>query len=118
MNRTFWMAVGAVGGITAYRKGVQVTNRARELGPLGSAQAIAAGTSRVANRTANGLGRLVEARERRAGRLISATAQEVSGLPAAEPIPPGWSAVPEDLSGRPAASRTAPNTTPGKDGLR
>jgi hypothetical protein len=117
MNRTFWMAVGAVGGITAYRKGVQVTNRARELGPLGSAQAIAAGTSRAANRTANGLGRLVEARERRAGRLLSATAQDVSELAAAEPIPPGWSAVPDDLSGRPG-TRTTPNSTPGKDGAR
>lgn len=99
MNRTFWMAVGAVGGIAAYRKSVKVATRAKELGPLGSAQAVAAGTSRAAGRTANGLGRLVEARERRAGRLLSATAEDRTQLPPAASVPDGWRVVPSDLSG-------------------
>lgn len=95
------MAVGAVGGVIAYRKSAQVATRARELGPLGSAQAVAAGTSRAAGRTANGLGRLVEARERRAGRLLSGSATDRTELPAPRPgegVPAEWAVVPEDLA--------------------
>jgi hypothetical protein len=115
MNRSFWMAVGAIGGIAAYRKSLQVAARAKELGPLGSAQAIAAGTSRAAGRTANGLGRLSDAKERRAGRLLTGSATDRTGLPGSVPatpsaIPDGWSAVPGNLSGVPAAGQNSAGT--------
>ena len=80
------MAVGAVGGVVAYRKGTQAAARARELGPLGSAQVAAQTTSKLAGRTASGLGRLQDAKARREGRLLTGTAQEVS----AGPPPEGW----------------------------
>ena len=57
MSRTFWLLVGAVGGVVVYRKGTQTATRAKELGPLGSAQ-VAAGPPSGWRRTANGLGRL------------------------------------------------------------
>jgi hypothetical protein len=68
MSRVFWVAVGAVGGIVAYRKGTQAAARAKELGPLGTAQVAAQATSRLAGRTAHGLGRLNDIKARREGR--------------------------------------------------
>jgi hypothetical protein len=65
MSRVFWVAVGAVGGIAAYRRGTRAAARARELGPLGTAQVAAQATSRLAGRTANGLGRLQDVKARR-----------------------------------------------------
>lgn len=86
MSRTFWMAVGAVGGVVAYRKGTQVVNRARDLGPVGSAQVAARATSELAGRTADGLGRLRDWQARRAGRLlvgsVEAPAEPVASIPA------------------------------------
>jgi hypothetical protein len=78
MSRVFWMAVGAAGGVFAYRKGTRTAARARELGALGSAQAAAATTSRVAGRTANGLGRLVDLRDQRQGRLVIGSSDAVA----------------------------------------
>lgn len=91
------MVVGAVGGVAAYRKSVQAAARARELGPLGTAQAAASATSRLAGRTAHGLGRLQDARARREGRLVIGSAEDVSdartvtavGVPAGWVPPPG-----------------------------
>ncbi len=77
MSRAFWVAVGAVGGIIAYRRGTQAADRARELGPVGTAQATAEATSRLAGRTAHGLGRLSDIRDRRAGRLVIGSAEVV-----------------------------------------
>ena len=70
MSRVFWMVVGAVGGIAAYRKGTEAVAHARELGPLGTAQAAAGATSRLAGGTARGLGRLQDIRDQRSGRLV------------------------------------------------
>jgi hypothetical protein len=89
------MVVGAVGGVVAYRKGTQAAHRAKELGPMGSAQVAAAATSRLAGRTANGLGRLQEIKARREGRLLTGQVQEV----AVEPPPAGW--VPAPAPGEP-----------------
>ena len=72
------MVVGAVGGVVAYRKGAQAAARAKELGPLGSAQVAAQATSKLAGRTAHGLGRLQDVRARREGRLVDGTAQDVT----------------------------------------
>jgi hypothetical protein len=94
MSRTFWMVVGAVGGVVAYRKGTQAAARARELGPLGSAQVAAQATSKLAGRTASGLGRLQDAKARREGRLLTGTAQEVT----AGPPPEGWVPAPGPTS--------------------
>jgi hypothetical protein len=80
------MVVGAVGGVVAYRKGTQAAHRAKELGPMGSAQVAAAATSRLAGRAANGLGRLQEIKARREGRLLTGQVQEA----AVEPPPAGW----------------------------
>ncbi len=80
------MVVGAVGGVAAYRKGTQAARRAKELGPLGSAQVAAQTTSKLAGRTANGLGRLQDARARRQGRLVTGTVQEVTSAP----LPADW----------------------------
>lgn len=88
------MVVGAVGGVVAYRKGTQAAARAKELGPLGSAQVAAQTTSKLAGRTASGLGRLQDARARREGRLLTGTAQEVS----AGPPPEGWVPAPSPAS--------------------
>jgi hypothetical protein len=101
MSRTFWMVVGAVGGVVAYRKGTQAAARAKELGPLGSAQVAAQTTSKLAGRTASGLGRLQDAKARREGRLLTGTAQEVT----AAPPPEGWV---------PAPSSTSPTTRNGR----
>jgi hypothetical protein len=81
MSRTFWVAVGAVGGIAAYRRGERMARRARELGPLGTAQAVAASTSRAAGRTASGLGRLHEIKARREGRLVLGSAESLDSSP-------------------------------------
>ncbi len=91
MSRTFWVMVGAVGGVIAYRRGTRAVARARELGPMGSAQVAAQATSRLAARTANGLGHLQEIQDRREGRLVTGSLQEV----AAAPPPNDWVAVPE-----------------------
>ena len=93
MSRTFWLLVGAVGGVVVYRKGTQTANRAKELGPLGSAQVAASATGRLAGRTATGLGRLQDLKARREGKLLTGTAEQI----AAEPVPVGW--VPVDSSG-------------------
>jgi hypothetical protein len=81
MSRVFWMAVGAVGGIVAYRKGTQAATRAKELGPIGSAQVAAQATSRLAGRTAHGLGRLNDLKARREGRLVLGSAEELPADP-------------------------------------
>lgn len=88
MSRTFWMAVGAAGGIVAYRKGAQVVSRARELGPVGSAQVAARAASELAGRTADGLGRVRDWQARRDGRLVIGSVD----APAAQvkPIPANW----------------------------
>lgn len=88
------MVVGAVGGIVAYRKGTQTAARAKELGPLGSAQVAAQTTSKLAGRTAHGIGRLADAKSRRDGRLLTGTVQEV---PTALP-PADWVPAPEAIS--------------------
>lgn len=109
MSRTFWLLVGAVGGVVAYRKGTQTAARAKELGPLGSAQVAAGATGRLASRTANGLGRLQDMKARREGKLLTGTAQEI----AAEPVPVEW--VPVDPSGpAPSSGRaSSPPPSPG-----
>ena len=109
MSRTFWMVVGAVGGVVAYHKGTQAAVRAKELGPLGSAQVAAQATSKLAGRTAHGLGRLQDARARREGRLLTGTAQEVTSGPPAD-----W--VPAPVAGSTSASPRPPAST--RDGHR
>ena len=96
MSRTFWMVVGAVGGVVAYRKGTQAAARAKELGPLGSAQVAAQTTSKLAGRTANGLGRLQDVKARREGRLLTGTAQEVTS----GPPPEDWVPAPATTSAK------------------
>ena len=39
MRRTFWVALGAAGGVLAYRRGQQLWEDARERGVVGSVQA-------------------------------------------------------------------------------
>ena len=112
MSRTFWVVVGAVGGVFAYRKGTQAADRARELGPLGSAQLAAQATSRAAGRTAHGLGRLQDVRARREGRLLTGAAEEI-GAGQVPDIPEGWVPAPgsgAQSSARPSARTTAPTT--------
>jgi hypothetical protein len=102
MSRTFWMVVGAVGGVVAYRKGTQAAARAKELGPLGSAQVAAQTTSKLAGRTANGLGRLQDVKARREGRLLTGTAQEVTS----GPPPEDWVPAPVTPSTKTRTSRS------------
>ena len=115
MSRAFWMVVGAVGGVAAYRKSVQAAARARELGALGTAQAAASATSRLAGRTAHGLGRLQDARARREGRLVVGSAVDVSDASASTAttvaVPAGW--VPASGSPGPAARAAARETRAG-----
>lgn len=80
MSRVFWVTVGAVGGVMAYRRGVAAMHTARERGALGTVQAAASTTSRVAGRTATGLGRLQDLRARRSGHLVIGSAEEVVEL--------------------------------------
>jgi hypothetical protein len=86
MSRTFWLAVGAVGGIVAYRKTTEAAARAKELGALGTAQAAAQTTSRLASRTAHGLGRLNDLKARREGRLVIGSAEEVGTVEEVGPV--------------------------------
>ena len=44
MSRVFWIAVGAAGGIWAYRRGQQVAAEARERGVVLTAQQVALST--------------------------------------------------------------------------
>lgn len=106
MSRTFWLAVGAVGGIVAYRKSTQAAARARELGALGTAQAAADATSRLAGRTAHGLGRLNDIRDRRQGRLVLGSAEEVGS-----PARPGSTAAGATVPTRSAAGAGDEHTT-------
>ena len=100
MSRSFWIVVGAAGGIAAYRKATQLAARSRELGALGSAQAAAETTSRLAGTAAAGLSKVQDVRDRRAGRLVT-------GALAADPEPaaaiPSHPAIPS----RPAGSMDA-----------
>ena len=75
--------------------------RAKELGPLGSAQVAAQTTSKLAGKTANGLGRLQDVKARREGRLLTGTAQEVTSGPP-----------PEDWVPAPTKPATTRNGTP------
>ncbi len=111
MSRVFWMAVGAVGGVMAYRKGTQAVARARELGPLGTAQVAAQATSSLAGRTANGLGRLKDLQARRQGRLVVGSAQEVSAPAAAQhPVPADWVPGHDPATGRRRSERATSRT--------
>ena len=48
MSRTIWIAVGAVGGIYAYRRGQRAVDEARERGLVGNAQYAASTAASVA----------------------------------------------------------------------
>lgn len=116
MSRVFWVAVGAVGGVVAYRKGTQAVARARELGPLGTAQVAAQATSTLASRTAHGLGRLKDLQARREGRLVIGSAEEVppGPSPVERPVPGDWVAAPShpaDHASHRGASRSTPRTS-------
>lgn len=104
MSRTFWLAVGAVGGIVAYRKSAQAAARARELGALGTAQAAAHATSRLAGRTAHGLGRLNDIKAKREGRLVIGSAEEVDAV--------------QPVATQTGGSRTAPRRPPAGSAAR
>ena len=120
MSRTFWMVVGAVGGVVAYRKGTRAASRAKELGPMGSAQVAASATSKLAGRTANGLGRLQEIKARREGRLLDGAVQDeaIDPLPITwVPAPiPGEPVVAVPTSGAPAAKAASPKQEPPSSG--
>lgn len=51
MSRTFWVVVGAAGGIYTYRKGTKLAADARDRGALGTVQAAASAAMQVANGT-------------------------------------------------------------------
>ena len=119
MSRSFWVAVGAAGGIVAYRRGTRAVERARELGPLGSAQLAAQTTSNLAGKTANGIGRLQDARARRAGRLVLGSAEAVgddqsgsSGSDAAGPPGSAAPAAPAGTAGAAGAAGGPPRAPP------
>lgn len=111
MSRVFWVAVGALGGIVAYRKGTQAAARAKELGPLGTAQVAAQATSRFAGRTAHGLGRLNDIKARREGRLVIGSADELAVEVVGPVRPAGADPV---APARPAQAPTPP--PPGRGG--
>ncbi len=92
-SRLFWAALGAAAGVAAYRKGAQSLGQAKEVGALGTAQAIAVGTGKLANQTARGLSRLIQLTEERSGKLLHAQALEARGGAPAAPIPPDWQPV-------------------------
>ena len=69
---------------------------------MGSAQVAAQATSRLAGRTAHGLGRLQDAKARRDGRLLTGTAQEVTSAP----LPEDW--VPAPVATSPTTGRGTP----------
>jgi hypothetical protein len=114
MSRVFWMAVGAVGGVAAYRKGTRAVHRARELGPLGTAQVAAATTSKLAGRTAHGLGRLQDIKAQREGRLVLGSAETVA--PVSHPTPVAdaeeWAPVPSRRAPAAGAAPVAPTIAP------
>jgi hypothetical protein len=114
------MVVGAVGGVVAYRKGTRAASRAKELGPMGSAQVAASATSKLAGRTANGLGRLQEIRARRQGHLLDGEVQDetIDPLPITwVPAPiPGDPVVAVPTSGTPAAKAASPKQEPKSSG--
>jgi hypothetical protein len=139
MSRVFWMVVGAAGGVVAYRRGTQAVARARELGPLGTAAVAAQATSRLAGRTAHGLGRLQSIKDQRDGRLVIGSAEEITqerAAPVGTHEDDGWIPVPDRrpratppppasvgaqrsapgpavraTAGQPAPSRATPRTT-------
>jgi hypothetical protein len=121
MSRVFWMVVGAAGGVVAYRKGTRAVQRAKELGPLGTAQVAAQTTSRLAGRTAHGLGRLNDLKAQREGRLVIGSAEEVSAI-RTSPTPlvdDEWIPVPEHRPGPPAGSpRAVPTARTTSGGAR
>lgn len=51
MARLFWVAVGAAGGIYAYRKGEQAADAVRARGVAGTAQIVALGALQALSRT-------------------------------------------------------------------
>ena len=55
MSRTFWVAVGAVGGIYAYRRGQRALDNAKERGFVGNVQVAAEAAASVSG----GVARLV-----------------------------------------------------------
>ena len=108
MSRVFWMVVGAAGGVVAYRRGTQAVARARELGPLGTAAVAAQATSRLAGRTAHGLGRLQSIKDQRDGRLVIGSAQDVTEVrTGAVAIDEEWNPVPDGRPRAPQAPRSS-----------
>ena len=56
MSRTFWVTVGAVGGIVVYRKGQRALDDARERGLIGNIQIAASTAASVAQGTSRLVG--------------------------------------------------------------
>jgi hypothetical protein len=118
MSRVFWMVVGAAGGVVAYRRGTQAVARARELGPLGTAAVAAHATSRLAGRTAHGLGRLQSIKDQREGRLVIGSAEDVTQVRTAPamaleddewiPVPDGRPRAPQPARPSAGSQRTGP----------
>lgn len=76
MSRTFWVAVGATGGIIAYRRGNAAVERAKERTKTENLRAAARAVSTGARRTAH-VAAFV-AGERRDPRVVEASVQRIS----------------------------------------
>lgn len=57
MSRMIWVAIGAAGGIVAYRKGQQLLDEARTRGVVGSLQAASGSAAGLAQGTRSLVGR-------------------------------------------------------------
>ncbi len=79
-SRVFWVAVGAVGGVYAYRKGQRLVADARERGLVGNVAAAAGTVSRLAGAIEVVPVRQVSVDRRLSG--VPATAMRFEALPA------------------------------------
>lgn len=111
-SRLFWAALGAAAGVAAYRKGSQSLGQAKDAGALGTAQALAVGTGKLANQAARGLGKLIQLTDERSGKLLHGQALETHGAVPPVPIPPNWQPV-GDFGTVISTPRVAPGDQPG-----
>lgn len=75
MRRLFWVAVGAAGGIWAYRRGGEALENARERGVVGNITWATATAGRVAGTATKVMALAAEQGARTAGRLTERAPQ-------------------------------------------
>ncbi|HEY7858890.1 MAG TPA: hypothetical protein VIC82_10370 [Candidatus Nanopelagicales bacterium] len=93
MRRLFWVAVGAAGGIWAYRRGGEALDNARERGVIGNIALATATAGKVAGTATRVIAVAAEQGSRAAGKVAErSTGKDPGADSAAKTAPPSGGA--------------------------